>query len=270
VGTITWIQVTSPVFLRIAVGQNGDVWALGPGIFYRVGITPTNLQGTGWQLVSGGLVDITVCPNGDVWGTNTQNQIWYAPKPTTLGQINWSMIDGFALQIYSGANGAIWCVNTAGNIFYRTGITTTNPKGISWQMCNGSATNIAVCPNGDVWAINAGQAMYAKAPTVAGQLTWINITSSALLKQLSISPNGDVWAMANDGTIYNRTGITSTMPQGSGWQLYNNSFAWLSVGYKATEGFTLSNMSTSFTLKNTIILLIILLIIYGAYIYIKN
>jgi archaellum component FlaG (FlaF/FlaG flagellin family) len=271
IGTITWTQVTAtPSFSNISVGVNGDVWALGPGIFYRTGITPSNPMGTSWQIINGGLANISVCPNGDIWGVNAGGDVWFTPKPpaTNPTLTNWQQIpvSTQALQISVGANGSVWVIDRTEKIYNRTGISPTTPTGSTWQLYPGQFSNVAVCPNGDVWAIGAGnQAYYGKAPTVAGQITWLNPSSPIGFKQISVSPNGDVWVLAIDGTIYNRTGITATNPQGTTWQLYNGSYTWLTSGYKATEAFTIDNINKQLTYKNIILTLLILLVIYGIY-----
>jgi hypothetical protein len=237
---------------------------------YRTGITSALPTGTAWQTVNGALVDISVTPVGNVWGVNAANQIWFGAKTSDPATITWTNIGGALVQISVGTNGAVWGVNSGNNIYYRTGITTSTPMGSGWQQAAGVLKHVAVAPSGNIWGINlTGQPTFSLAPTVAGQTTWTVVDGSVPpLKQMSVSPNGDVWAIATDGSLYNRTGVTTTAPQGTGWQLYNGKFLTLSCGYKATEQFTLTNIAQNNNFKNFIILLIILLIIYSIYHYI--
>ena len=126
-GKLKWISSGD----NIVVGVNSA-----NHIYYRKGITAATPTGTGWERVTGGLVQIDVY-NTDIWGVNTNDEIYQAALEVEEGDVidpagdseddsstvvtgfsAWSEISGGLTRVSTGQFG-VWGVNKNGNIYYR-------------------------------------------------------------------------------------------------------------------------------------------------------
>lgn len=64
---------TSGAVKMVSVGGNNQVWIIDSAynIWYRTGITPTNLYGNGWSQIEGNFVQVYVNPDGEVTAVNS-------------------------------------------------------------------------------------------------------------------------------------------------------------------------------------------------------
>lgn len=200
-------------------------------------------------------------PSGQVWGVNTANQAFYRPfaSPVSPGG-SWTAVLSFPAifftQIAIGGGNAAGDVfglgilsNFAGDkyVYYRTGVTNINPSG-TLRVRAGTAT-VPVLVYMLVRVHTMSFARWTRLLTsCVDSIPRAVLTRSARSpgtgwSQLSgqrlnrISVGGGfggsslpvVWGCTSSGTVYARTGITSSNRRGSGWSTVSVSPRFTSV-----------------------------------------
>ena len=110
----------------------------------------------------------------------------------------------------------MWAIDSKGTTFHSS----VANREISWQTLNKPVTYVATSSSGKVvWGIHKG---VAKARTgissthPAGQ-NWKATTKSHVSIKLLAVDEDSVWALKSDGKVIQRKGVSSLVPEGSGW-----------------------------------------------------
>lgn len=193
-----WRSFVGQAAFSVAIGGGNNTWIIGnnsvPGGF---GIYRWN--GSGWQGIDGGAVDIAVAPNGQPWVVNNQGYIFRRVNGA------WQVMPGRARDIDIGRDGSVWIIGTntvpGGYGIYRW-------NGSGWQPIDGGAVRIAVNPNGQPWVVNNQGYIFRR---VNG--AWQHLTG--LAKDIAIGHNGSVWVIGANAVP---GGFGIYRWNGSGWQ----------------------------------------------------
>lgn len=213
--TSPWVvdTVTTLPLTYIAVGHTGEVWALTAetipataNVWYRQGVTATNLKGTGWVNVSGILASLSVGYNGELVGVTSSGDAFFRNGFSGT----WIGIGTGFKQLAIGPNGIIWALKPDKSIWVRTGITSSVPQGTGWLMADGQFTNISIGQEGGVYVVNAAGAVSKRlgiTPSNAFGYGWQEMSSSPVMISVSASQNtATMWAVDTAGKYYSWIG----------------------------------------------------------------
>ncbi|XP_030840073.1 tectonin beta-propeller repeat-containing protein 1 isoform X3 [Strongylocentrotus purpuratus] len=150
-----------------------SVWAISAlgKVFFRVGVTRKNPEGTLWREVftseGKGLVQLSVGPTGVVWGVTWDGQgvirIGVSrDHPLGTGWTYVSPPETALLTSVAVGNNVVWALTRDQKVWFRKGFMSTDMKenrsnrsGTSWiEMC-GQVAQLTVGPNDQVWALTA-------------------------------------------------------------------------------------------------------------------
>eukprot|EP00057_Strongylocentrotus_purpuratus_P027339 XP_011681813.1 PREDICTED: uncharacterized protein LOC100889023 [Strongylocentrotus purpuratus] len=140
-------------------------------VFFRVGVTRKNPEGTLWREVftseGKGLVQLSVGPTGVVWGVTWDGQgvirIGVSrDHPLGTGWTYVSPPETALLTSVAVGNNVVWALTRDQKVWFRKGFMSTDMKenrsnrsGTSWiEMC-GQVAQLTVGPNDQVWALTA-------------------------------------------------------------------------------------------------------------------
>ncbi|KAK6170342.1 hypothetical protein SNE40_018755 [Patella caerulea] len=170
------------------VGINGNVLC-------RVGITMKNPQGESWINIATDLPFTSVSLGGNyrAWGVAKDGSVWYRPGVSSkcLTGTRWLQVippppaDAILTYVSAGQT-TVWALDTKGNLWFREDITPTFPEGTRWVYICNKVYHVSVGTNDQVMII----------------------TGSNFGKNKH-----------GNGMMYNRIGITSDTPSGTGWQM---------------------------------------------------
>ena len=198
------------------VDANDDfgVWAtnIHLSIFYRAGVTSSNMIGTGWVQSNGGLSSITTGRYGLVFGHNHVSQIFKRDGITSSSHIGttWTILQGSVID-ESCSRRVCFCVNSVHNLF-TTGLM-QNMDSPSWNgiwiyiypnvkdiSAYGEKTLWKLDTNGFIWeAVNVYDSNFIK-------LTWERRGyQQQTFKDVAVTDK-KAYAVGTDGNIYVLTG----------------------------------------------------------------
>lgn len=181
-----WIANTIG-FTQLAVGQDGDLWAVKNNIAYHYDVLHNTMRAAAGAsiarvAVGSGASVLGVAPGGQVFQWNAGSQTW-APVPGNLS------------SIAVGANGAVWGVNASQQIF-TTGQVTRGYQTLSW--IPGSLSQISVGADGSTWALNGNTVEFFNTGTQSFQ----PVSGAPALAQLSVGAGADVWGLDSGGNTF--------------------------------------------------------------------
>lgn len=129
-------------------------------------------------------------------------------------------------SITVGHTGEMWIttaetVPATSNIWYRA----TPTPNIAWTNVGGVLVNVSVGQSGKLVGVNSGGDAFFR-NGING--TWIGIGVG--FKQVVIGSNGIIWGIKPDTTIWIRTGITASVPQGVSWMQTDGGLSVITIG----------------------------------------
>jgi len=222
----SWQLVTFCCASQITIDENDYVWIIMQNqIYFRGGITSSNLVGSfnGWKQLSGTWKSVSV-HNGVVWAIDqnyyVQSLAGYSPStPTGTG---WNLIDNPStiklFQIVLGMDGlSAWGVGNNGNLYYRSvsnGVPTS-----SWaSVLNGPVPTVMSAGTNGVWVVDKMWNVYYSAGNLGVKSTFTELSAPGIAAiAISCGADGTVWMVDTKNNLRQRTGITSTTPQGTAW-----------------------------------------------------
>ena len=115
---------------------------------------------SGWNLISGALMQIDSGPKGVVCGVNKAMHIFCRTGITDAqpSGTEWEKISGSLSYISCGAYG-YWGVTQSGVIYFTALTSGVNTK---WTKIDGSLTQIEAGPEGQVWGVNTNKELYTR------------------------------------------------------------------------------------------------------------
>ena len=176
-----WEQVPGEA-IAIAVGANGEVWAIG-GARESGGFGVYHWNGVEFEKAAGiAGMRIAVDPRGFPWVVDSFNNVrrW-------TGRY-WENLPGWSKDVGIGANGSIWSVGLEGGLYeFR--------RGRFEKRFPGRFERIAVAPDGEPWSIDEKQDLARK-----GTTGWESFRSGTA--SVSIGANGAVWVLDATGLVF--------------------------------------------------------------------
>ena len=168
---------------QIAVGANGQVWALGADPIPK-GFPVFRRDGNQWTCVPGALVSLAVDAKGQPWGTNESQNIFRMEG----GQ--WRTLPGRAEQVVIGGKGTVFALGARANEQVETDVYEWG--GGQWTKIAGArGVRLAVDENDLPWLLMPGGEI--KRHDGGG---WKNLPGRA--SDLAIGARGGVWAIGHD------------------------------------------------------------------------
>uniref|UniRef100_A0A1A8AMF6 Fish-egg lectin n=1 Tax=Nothobranchius furzeri TaxID=105023 RepID=A0A1A8AMF6_NOTFU len=171
------------------------------------------LSGSGWsKLGTVPLIHVTAGPAG-IWGVDSSNNIYKFVGGDFVS------VDGLLQQVDAGGNEQVVGVNSADNIFcLKSSITLAYPQPgpVAWTPFDGLLTYFSCGPNG-CWGVNSADNIYVSNvnPSTCSKTRWTQVPGSATLAE--VGTDGSVFVVNSNGDVFQRTGITSSLPQGRDW-----------------------------------------------------
>ena len=188
-------------FAQIAVGVDGDVWAVKDAVAYHYDVLHNTMDAT-----PGSISQVALGFGAAVFGLNAGGEIyqWNAVSGS------WVEIPGNLHSMAVGANGSVWGINSSQQI-YQFGGPTRQPQGLLFVSPN-SLSQVFVGADGSVWAL-AAPANYPpdSGPQTtntqveyfnAGTQSFENVSGAPQMVQLSVGAGADVWGLDSSGNIY--------------------------------------------------------------------
>ena len=210
IGTRAFQKIAnSSGFGQIAVGVDGDVWAVKDAVAYHYDVLHNTMDAT-----SGSITQVALGFGAAVFGLNAGGEIyqWNAISAS------WVEIPGNLHSMAVGANGTVWGINNSQQIYQFRG-PTRQPQGLVFVSPT-SLSQISVGADGSVW----GLAAPANYPADSGpqstdtQVEYFNAGTQSFepllgapqMVQLSVGAGADVWGLDSSGNIYQYDADTGT------------------------------------------------------------
>uniref|UniRef100_A0A8C6LKR3 Fish-egg lectin-like n=1 Tax=Nothobranchius furzeri TaxID=105023 RepID=A0A8C6LKR3_NOTFU len=169
------------------------------------------LSGSGWsKLGTVPLSHVTVGPAG-IWGVDSFDKIYKFVRG-----------DFVSFKLHKDnlfkCNEQIVGVNSADNIFcLKSSITLAYPQPgpVAWTPFDGLLTYFSCGPNG-CWGVNSADNIYVTvSSSIFTSRHWTQVPGAA--KMAEVGTDGSVFVVNSNGDVFQRTGITSSLPQGRDW-----------------------------------------------------
>ncbi|XP_019639652.1 PREDICTED: IgGFc-binding protein-like [Branchiostoma belcheri] len=159
--------------------------------------------------------------------------------PTEIGGTSWDTCPGSLSFVTIGWSG-VWGVNSRGVVFYRVGTAGKEGHfGKEWKQIDGNLAQIS-SGKGIVWGGITDKVWYGK--------VWRLVTGQPLRSVCVSSSSNFVWGVSTTGTVWRRTGITTSNLIGTGWQqvpggsAIRGGLSHVSIGYCGVWGVTSSGV----------------------------
>ncbi|XP_015811134.3 fish-egg lectin [Nothobranchius furzeri] len=171
------------------------------------------LSGSGWsKLGTVPLIHVTAGPAG-IWGVDSSNNIYKFVGGDFVS------VDGLLQQVDAGGNEQEVGVNSADKIFcLKSSITLAYPQPgpVAWTPFDGLLTYFSCGPN-RCWGVNSADNIYVSNvnPSTCSKTRWTQVPGAA--KMAEVGTDGSVFVVSSNGDVFQRTGITSSLPQGRDW-----------------------------------------------------
>ncbi|XP_028395858.1 uncharacterized protein LOC114519877 [Dendronephthya gigantea] len=209
-GPDTWRSIPG-LLKHVSVG-NAGVWGVNSNnhIFYREGVTSSNLAGTSWSHVPGGLKQIDSGPTGIVYGVNNGGHIYCRVGITSdnLKGSSWVEVGGRLEYVACGPYGC-WGVNSNYHIWVRTGMTADRCQGFKWTRIPGLLSQVEVSSEGHVYGVNSAKIMYVRlgiTPSRPLGTHWKQFIAPPSINHVASGPL-DIYSIDQNDKIYHFTGL---------------------------------------------------------------
>lgn len=124
-------------------------------------------------------------------------------------------VTGQQLHWISSGEAGVWGVSGSNILYQRTGITDENMRGTGWKTWLNAVVHVSVGKKG-VWIVATSSKGNQVAYTNAQGLLDLVVPTQPNITRISAGTSG-VWAVDSSGQVFYRTGITDSVPTGSGW-----------------------------------------------------
>ncbi|XP_028255141.1 fish-egg lectin-like [Parambassis ranga] len=170
-------------------------------------------ESTWFELGSVALKHVSVGPAG-IWGVDSSDKVYkyvagdfILVNGQTLQQVD-AGGDGQVVGVTSGSY--IYCLKSSIALNY------SQVGSVSWNELAGRLMYFSCSPLG-CWGVNAvEQIFYTRVtPNTCDISGWIHIPGAALMAE--VGTDGNVFVVNRQGHVYQRTGISPSVPQGTDW-----------------------------------------------------
>lgn len=143
---------------------------------------------------------------------------------------DWQQVTGGGVRI-DVAGRTPWVITNAGLAKQLGGVTSSTPNGTSWiERGDLNFVDIGANRNGVVWATggNINSAGNYEIFRFVGGVTWQKVTGGGI--RIDVGQDNVPWVTTASGSIYRRSGVTPTNPNGSDWSNYGSGTRDVTVG----------------------------------------
>ena len=201
--------------LDLAVNEDYDIWITNTGynIFYRTGVSSSNLKGTGWLLKDGLLLGIATGRYGLVFGHNHYRNMFtrLGIGPSYHQGTAWLHIYGSGIKDEACTRRACMVVTTNGEIFTTGLMQNIDSPTMSnnWIKFGNNVVGVAAYSNNKVWKIDLNHVVWEAVNVLDENLIHLNWVRRSYeeqrFKDISITDKY-AFAIHDDGNIYVQTG----------------------------------------------------------------
>ena len=158
-----------------------------------------------------------------VWAVDSRGTVLYREGVTAADPkgTSWAVIDKIplendaAVQIDVSEKSGICVVTKNHLILCRGSVNTLNPKGFGWQKKIGKLKSLS-CGGLGCWGIGQNGARVWFRASLDGDSKW-EIIKEAVLTTVRAGGDGSVWGINANGYLFERQGVSATLPQGKSW-----------------------------------------------------
>jgi len=132
----------------------------------------------------------------------------------------WDNVPGKLSYISVGRDGAVWGTNSLKEVYRRTGVTKALVAGSDWEKIDGVGYSITVCTTGMIIHVGSDYNLYYRTGQTDEEFvgkSWAGLDGGDKFKWVGCGKNGWFVAIKEDGYAYGRMGVTTLVPQGTGW-----------------------------------------------------
>ncbi|XP_064171176.1 fish-egg lectin-like isoform X2 [Anguilla rostrata] len=183
----------------------------GQGKVYGIGLdnVPKRLVGRCWSPLDGHMKHISVGPAG-VWATDLKRNLY------TLQEDTWKQVPGTLEQVDAGGSGFLTGVKECHLAFCADIV--PGAATLSWTLIPGKLGYYSCGPEA-CWGVGEAGEVYVRTGAQRGDCVGKTATtdSRARMAKVEVGSDGSVFALSTTGVPYERVGISSSAPQGTGW-----------------------------------------------------
>ena len=199
----------------VTVNEDYDIWATNTGhqIFYREGLSSSNLKGTSWTLISGGLMGISTSRYGLVFGCNVYGNVFMRSglSPSNHKGTDWPLLYGAYVNDVSCTRRVCFVTTTHTGLF-STGLLQNidSPTMIlDWVHIGVNAMGVAAYGDKRVWKIDVNGVIWEAVNVYDENMIHVNWVRRSYeegkFKDVSITDKYS-FAVHESGNIYVQTG----------------------------------------------------------------
>ncbi|XP_036408778.1 fish-egg lectin-like [Megalops cyprinoides] len=183
----------------------------GHGGVYGVGFDnqAKRLVGMCWVPLDGLMKHVSVGPSG-VWGTDQQNNFYKLDEDT------WTQIPGELEQVDAGGIGFLTGVKHC-HLAYCAD-TTAGTQSFNWTLLPGKLQYQSCGPQA-CWGVGEAGEVYVRTGVRAGDCagTVGLVDTKPCMAKVEVGSDGSVFGLSSIGVPYERVGISTSNPRGTGW-----------------------------------------------------
>lgn len=184
-GAFDWIT-GSVGFGQVAVGIDGDLWAIKNGTAYHYDVLHATMAATAG---ASGLSHIVVGSGASVFALGGTDPFLNIYQWDATAQ-SWVQLGGNLAGIAAGANGAVWGINASQQIYRLQGAPLRAYQTFN-VIANNSMDQISVGADGTVWGMSGGAVQFFN----RGTQTFQTVAGAPHMTQVSVGAGNDVWGV---------------------------------------------------------------------------
>ena len=222
--------------LDIAVNEEYGIWITNTAqsIFYRTGVSSSNLKGIIWTWTDGGLSGIATSRYGLVVGHNVHGQFFtrLALSPSRYFGSGWQLLYGALIRSEACTKRVCFCLTTTNQLFTTALMPNKDSPAMpnDWILIGTNVLRIAAYGDHNVWKISTNGVIW-EATNVFDEnlihLNWVRRSfQQETFKDISVT-NKFAFAIHDNGDIYVQTGCPIFDFEDndiSGWQQTGTAF----------------------------------------------
>lgn len=174
------------------------------------------LSGPTWhRLGSRRLKHVSVGPAG-IWGVDSSNKVYkyIADKFVQANGVSLKQVDagGDGQVVGASTSNTNYCLRSTYASAY------SGKNSLSWSSLSSNMMYFSCGPLYGCWGVDTNDRIYytkSVTPTTCNTTAWTLISGAAVM--VEVGTDGNVFVVNRYGRLYQRNGISSKVPQGSGW-----------------------------------------------------
>ena len=203
--------------IHIGVNEDNDIWITTSHhkIFYRLGVTSSNLKGTGWELIPGGLHGISTGRYGLVFGYNIYRNVYTrtGQSPSNHKGTSWHRTYGANVNDIACTKRVCFVTTLYKNLYTTSLLQNIDSPLMSrdWIHMDSNVIGIAAYGDKKVWKIDSNGAIWEAVNVYDENLIHLNWVRQSYeegkFKDVSITDKY-AFAVHDSGNIYVQTGCS--------------------------------------------------------------